>query len=94
MEKRLLLRKEALRTKPKTRAMKLNKNLLFLAFIGILLASCVPQKKILYLQDIPKEDSVDSFDNERQLDYQVQPGDNLHIKINRWRRTESLAFQS
>jgi polysaccharide export outer membrane protein len=82
MEKRLLLREEALRTKPKKRAMKLNKNLLFLAFIGILLASCVPQKKILYLQDIPKEDSTDSFVNERQLDYQVQPGDNLYIKIN------------
>lgn len=62
--------------------MKLNKNLLFLAFIGILLASCVPQKKILYLQDIPKEDSTDSFVNDRQLDYQVQPGDNLYIKIN------------
>ena len=63
--------------------MKLNKNLLFLAFIGILLASCVPQKKILYLQDIPKdEDSTYAFANERLLDYQVQPGDNLYIKIN------------
>jgi polysaccharide export outer membrane protein len=82
MEKRLLLREEALGTKPKTWAMKLNKNLLFLALIGILLASCVPQKKILYLQDMPKEDSTDSFVNERQLNYQVQPGDNLYIKIN------------
>ncbi len=49
---------------------------------GLLLASCVPQKKILYLQDIPKEDSATSFINERELDYKVQPGDNLYIKIN------------
>ncbi len=63
--------------------MKVNKYFLFLVFLGLLMASCVPQKKILYLQDIPKdEDSTYAFTNDRLLDYQVQPGDNLYIKIN------------
>ncbi len=46
------------------------------------MASCVPQKKILYLQDMPKEDSTTAFINDRNLDYKIQPGDNLYIKIN------------
>lgn len=45
------------------------------------MASCVPQKKILYLQDMPKEDSTTAFINEHKLDYKIQPGDNLYIKI-------------
>jgi len=56
---------------------------LLILFIGLLLASCVPQKKILYLQDIPGDnDTVYSFVNDRLLDYKVQAGDNLYIKIN------------
>ena len=83
IENRLHLRVYIQKAKSNKWAMKLNKNLLFLAFIGILLASCVPQKKILYLQDIPKdEDSTYAFTNDRLLDYQVQSGDNLYIKIN------------
>lgn len=62
--------------------MRRNKYLLILFLFGLLLASCVPQKKIKYLQDIPKEDSTYTFINDRLLDYQVQPGDNLYIKIN------------
>ncbi len=63
--------------------MKVSKYFLFLVFLGLIMASCVPQKKILYLQDIPKdEDSTYSFTNDRLLDYQVQSGDNLYIKIN------------
>jgi polysaccharide export outer membrane protein len=81
-EKRLLLHATPKGPKPNARAMKLNKYLLFLSFIGIMLASCVPQKKILYLQDMSDEDSTSSFANERLLNYQVQPGDNLYIKIN------------
>ncbi len=50
-------------------------------FATVMLASCVPQKKILYLQDRPKDDSTATFVNDRKLDYQVQPGDNLYIKI-------------
>ncbi len=53
-----------------------------LLLIGVMLASCVPQKKIKYLQDIPKDDSTVNFVNEKALDYEIQPGDNLFIKIN------------
>jgi len=62
--------------------MKVNKYFLFLVFLGLLMASCVPQKKILYLQDEPKDDTTVAFVNDRSLSYQVQPGDNLYIKIN------------
>lgn len=62
--------------------MRIIRYFLLLLMAGLLLASCVPQKKILYLQDIPKEDSSAAFLNDRELDYKVQPGDNLYIKIN------------
>ncbi len=62
--------------------MKVNKYFLFLIFLGLLMASCVPQKKILYLQDLQEDDSTVNFINERSLDYLVQSGDNLYIKIN------------
>lgn len=62
--------------------MRRNKFLLLILFTGLLLASCVPQKKILYLQDIPKDDSTTAFVNDRSLSYKVRPGDNLYIKIN------------
>lgn len=61
--------------------MRIGRYLLFLLFAGVMLASCVPQKKIKYLQDMPKEDTATTFVNERALDYKVQPGDNLYIKI-------------
>ena len=61
--------------------MRRNNYLLLLLFTGLFLASCVPQKKIIYLQDIPKDDSTTAFVNERSLSYKVQPGDNLYIKI-------------
>lgn len=47
-----------------------------------MIGSCVPQKKIKYLQDIPDEDTANAFINERELDYKIQAGDNLYIKIN------------
>lgn len=47
--------------------------------------SCVPQKKILYLQSEDMlNDSVfmsKEYENERTFDYKVQPGDNLYIRI-------------
>lgn len=47
--------------------------------------SCVPQKKILYLQNeaMMNDSSLMSvvYDNERVFDYKVQPGDNLYIRI-------------
>ena len=50
-----------------------------------MLTSCVPQKKILYLQNEKMlNDSVFTsveYPNERTFNYKVQPGDNLYIKI-------------
>lgn len=47
--------------------------------------SCVPQKKILYLQNEKMMDDSSFmsivYDNERVFDYKVQPGDNLYIRI-------------
>ncbi|RLD53866.1 MAG: hypothetical protein DRI97_12630 [Bacteroidetes bacterium] len=62
--------------------MRRNNYLLLLLFAGLFLASCVPQKKIIYLQDLPDNDTTTAFVNERSLSYKVQPGDNLYIKIN------------
>ena len=48
-------------------------------------SSCVPQKKILYLQnETMLNDSVFmsiEYENERHFDYKIQPGDNLYIRI-------------
>lgn len=57
-----------------------------LSFVAIsMLTSCVPQKKILYLQNEQMlNDSVFmsiEYPNERTFSYKVQPGDNLYIKM-------------
>jgi polysaccharide export outer membrane protein len=44
-------------------------------------ASCIPQKKMLYLQIHDEADTLSSFNNERKIDYRVQPGDNLYIRV-------------
>lgn len=83
IENQLHLRKKLNTPKSTGRAMRKRNFFLLLVLIGLVFASCVPQKKILYLQDVPKdEDSVYSFKNDRLLDYKVQAGDNLYIKIN------------
>lgn len=50
-----------------------------------MVTSCVPQKKILYLQsEQMSNDSImvsDEYLNKRHFDYKVQPGDNLQIRI-------------
>jgi len=50
---------------------------------GLFLASCVPMKRIHYMQDVdkPKTEKSD-FINPRTYDYTIHPGDNLYIKIN------------
>lgn len=53
------------------------------AIIGILaFSSCVPQKKMLLLKDMEmaSESISTEYQNERSLEYRVQPGDNLYIK--------------
>lgn len=54
-----------------------------LALVGVLaFSSCVPQKKMLLLKDMEMVDQTTSieYQNERALDYRIQPGDNLYIR--------------
>jgi len=46
-------------------------------------ASCVPQKKMLYLKDAEMASETQSINyvNERSVDYKLQPGDNLYIRF-------------
>ena len=50
--------------------------------LTIAFSSCVPQKKILYLQNPEMVgDSSINYINNRVFDYTVQPGDNLYVKV-------------
>lgn len=65
--------------------MKLNlrifKPILWLFLFSIILSSCVPMKKMLYLQVKNDADTLTTFVNERNIDYRIQPGDNLYIRV-------------
>ncbi|MCK9203766.1 MAG: polysaccharide biosynthesis/export family protein [Bacteroidales bacterium] len=52
----------------------------FLLFI-LLITSCVPQKKIKYLQKEQEKDTSAFYINKRDVDYKVQPKDNLYIRV-------------
>ncbi len=45
------------------------------------LSSCVPQRKMMYLQMEDQTETKPSFENERSISYRIQPGDNLYIKV-------------
>lgn len=50
--------------------------------MAMLFASCVPQKKMLYLKDaqmLAENQSV-NYVNDRSINYKLQPGDNLYIR--------------
>ena len=67
--------------------MKYLKNSLKLGMVALLLAmffaSCVPYKKMLYLKDaqMVAENQSANYINERNVDYKLQPGDNLYIRF-------------
>ena len=67
--------------------MKYLKNSLKRGMVALLLAmffaSCVPYKKMLYLKDaqMVTENQSANYINERNVDYKLQPGDNLYIRI-------------
>ena len=67
--------------------MKYLKNSLKLGMVALLLAmffaSCVPYKKMLYLKDaqMVAENQSATYVNERNVDYKLQPGDNLYIRF-------------
>jgi len=48
---------------------------------AFVLSSCVPLKKTAYLRVADDADTVKTFVNERKIDYRIQPGDNLYIRV-------------
>lgn len=52
-------------------------------FMAVLFASCVPQKKMLYLKEaqMAAENQSINYVNERSINYRLQPGDNLYIRF-------------
>ncbi len=51
--------------------------------MAMLFASCVPQKKMLYLKEAQMlaENKSINYVNDRSVDYKLQPGDNLYIRF-------------
>ena len=51
--------------------------------MAMLFASCVPQKKMLYLKDAQMlgENQSINYVNDRAINYKLQPGDNLYIRF-------------
>ena len=51
--------------------------------LAMLFASCVPQKKMLYLKEAQMlaENQSINYVNERSVNYKLQPGDNLYIRF-------------
>jgi polysaccharide export outer membrane protein len=51
--------------------------------MAMLFASCVPQKKMLYLKDAQMlgENQSINYVNDRSINYKLQPGDNLYIRF-------------
>ena len=62
---------------------KLLKIGLIAVLFAVLFASCVPQKKMLYLKEaqMAAENLSKEYVNDRTLDYKLQPGDNLFIRF-------------
>jgi polysaccharide export outer membrane protein len=57
------------------------KSFIWLGIIALFFTSCVPQKKMLYMQVHDNTDTFSIFKNERNIEYRVQPGDNLYIRV-------------
>ena len=62
---------------------KLLKIGLMTALLAVVFASCVPQKKMLYLKnaEMAAENLSKEYVNDRSIDYKLQPGDNLYIHV-------------
>lgn len=57
-------------------------NIVFALLIVVGFASCVPQKKMLFLKDaqMAAANLSREYVNDRSINYRLQPGDNLYIK--------------
>lgn len=64
--------------------------------VASVMTSCVPQKKIIYLQKEQMSDSITSieYQNKRSFDYKVQPGDALYIRVSSLDKNFSEFFNS
>lgn len=60
---------------------KLSRSFVWISLAAVLLSSCVPLKKTQYLRIVDDADTVSTFVNERKIDYRIQPGDNLYIRV-------------
>jgi polysaccharide export outer membrane protein len=56
---------------------------IFTVVLTMMFASCVPQKKMLYLKDaeMAAANVSKEYVNERSVNYKLQPGDNLYIRV-------------
>ena len=56
---------------------------IILMLFAMMFSSCVPQKKMLYLKDaqMAAENQSINYVNERNVNYKLQPGDNLYIRF-------------
>ena len=56
---------------------------LIAALLAVVFASCVPQKKMLYLKnaEMAAENISKEYVNDRNIEYKLQPGDNLYIHV-------------
>ena len=62
---------------------KLLKMGMIAALLAVVFASCVPQKKMLYLKEaeMAAENLSKEYVNDRSINYKLQPGDNLYIHV-------------
>ena len=58
-----------------------SKSAFILLLSTVLLASCVPQKKIKYLQKLQEKDTANFHVTKRNGDYKIQVKDNLYIRV-------------
>ncbi len=65
----------------KTYLLKSLRLIVWISLVSLVFSSCVPQKKMLYMQVEEGADSMTEFKNEKKIEYLVQPGDNLYIKV-------------
>ena len=62
---------------------KILKTGMIAVLFAVFFASCVPQKKMLYLKDadMATKNLSREYVNDRSVDYKLQPGDNLYIHV-------------
>lgn len=78
----------------KTKAMYTLKVIAKLLIIISLFSSCVSQKKVQLLQEKSVEDVSSGFINSRKTAYNLQPGDQLYIKVHSVDQKTSRLFQT